>query len=387
MKKLILAFLIVALWAAGCNSPTQVSTQTSATENTPTSNTIQTSPAMPSSEGQYLSTLQNDLDPLIKNWQSIIVNQPSSPRLSYSANLVFISGVYLSQFHFSLDTLEKYAYALKEAGVSRIDMNPSLGPWLKTDPQSEADRAHIDSLVSYIHSLGLQVVINPEFMPGDLTVNQFSDYENAVLQVYPEIAKDHPDILILVHEPSTMASRMNLTISPAQWRQFVIDTSKVVKEASPSTQIGAGVLYYEMPTFRQWLDPSLDYLTLDIYDPSHFDIYIQMIQLAQQHGKSVYVEETWDSLYPGQDKTDPENLTGALAYQQADQLWLQAINLFAKAYRLTAITPFWSFTFFSYLQTGQGVFGSPYITQVRDAILQGRTTRTFSDYQQIVNGG
>jgi len=190
------------------------------------------------------------------------------------------------------------------------------------------------------------VAIDAEFMQGDLTVTRFADYKNAVLRVYPQMAKCNPDIFIITHEPSTMAYRMNLKISPLEWQQFVIDGNKVVKTAAPATKVGVGFLYYEMPTFLQCLDLPLDYLTLDIYDATHFDIYTQMVQLVQQHGKKVYIEETWGCLYPGQIMADSTILTGEPAYQQANQLWFKALDMFAKAYNLTAISPFWSFTFF-----------------------------------------
>jgi len=213
--------------------------------------------------------------------------------MTYSTNLVFISGAYMPRFHFSLDIMKKYVDALKQAGITRIDLNPSLGPWLKTDSQNQADRANFESLVKYIHESGMEVAIDAEFMPGDLTVTQFADYKNAVLRVYPQMAKCNPDIFIITHEPSTMAYRMNLKINPLEWRQFVIDVNKVVKAASPTTKVGVGFLYYEMPAFLQCLDLPLDYLTLDIYDATHFDIYTQMVHLAQQHGKKIYIEETW----------------------------------------------------------------------------------------------
>ena len=426
MDKLLVLFLIFVILAAGCNSSHQVITQPSITQNIAsmpistapltqytlfTPNTTQSSvaqtttssvsviqtPVFPtlndtqpptikpsmSTATQYLIALQNYLIPLVHNWQNIIDNQSSPSKMCYSANLVFMSGAYMPRFHFSLDVMEKYVDALKEAGVRRIDLNPSLGAWLKTDPQSMADRANFNSLINYIHESGLEVAIDAEFMQGDLTVTKFADYEKAVLSVYPQMAKCNPDILILVHEPSTMAYRMNLKISPSEWRQFVIETSKVVQAASPTTKIGVGFLYYEMPTFLQCLNLPLDYLTLDIYDPLHFDIYAQMVQLAQQSGKKVYVEETWDCLAP---VIDPGNLTNEPDYEQAHELWFQAINMFAKAYKLTAISPFWSFNFFSYLQPGQSVFGYPYITQVQNAINHGIRTPTFEAYQRLISG-
>jgi len=84
--------------------------------------------------------------------------------------------------------------------------------------------------------------------------------------------------------------------------------------------------------------------------------------------------------------TDSTILTGVPAYQQANQLWFRALDMFAKAYNLTAISPFWSFTFFSYVQPGQNVFNIPYINQVQSAINHGIRTPTFEAYQQLIGG-
>jgi|GEM_PF-5311254 len=120
-------------------SPTATTIQTTLTQNTvPGYDYTQSLPIDLSDVAatQYLINLEIILNPMIKNWQGVIARQPSPQKLTYSTNLVFISGAYMPRFHFSLDIMKKYVDALKQAGITRIDLNPSLGPWLKTDSQS-----------------------------------------------------------------------------------------------------------------------------------------------------------------------------------------------------------------------------------------------------------
>lgn len=310
------------------------------------------------------------------------VEQVSRGGLVFSANMNFAHRQYVRAC--SAELLISYADALKELGAKRIDINPGLWPWSKHD---EADIAKYDALVSHIKQIGLQLAWNPAYFPQDLRVGALADYQKAALPIYAEMARRYkPDIFTVVHEPTTMTSRMGIQASPEEWRGFVEKAVQVVKEASPQTRVAAGAMHSEMPYFETFAAmPGLDILTVDIYFLKALPTFARMAELAHTHGKEVYMEETWRYTVlkaasgDGTAKRDVANQ----AYEDLDIKWLQAMVLFANKYGLSAITPFWSTAFFTYLPESWDASDRHFLESVVQDIKAGKRTRYAQKYREL----
>ncbi|MBU0478694.1 hypothetical protein KKC91_09025 [bacterium] len=338
---------------------------------------------------QYIDIMNRVLDSIITNCQ----NQPQH-KINFSANLFFAHEVCIKNM--PLETLKKCVDALKEAGVNRIDINMGLFPWL--DNHQETIQKY-DNLIEYIRHHNLQIAINAFYGPMYHRVNSFEEWRNMALQIYPEIAKRYtPEIFIVIHEPTTMASRMGFEVSPEEWGEFVKETARVVKAVSQKTRCGAGVLadpvfiQSEQKCFDKFLSiDELEIITLDIYNIRSFDAANKMIREARRQGKKVYIEETWRSPYyvPQAGKTETlDNISamgiGNEAFQTLDVKWLEAMSLYASVWGLEAITPFWIQTFFKYVKEGGNALSQGYNLQVIEAINNEERTKTFEAFKEII---
>jgi hypothetical protein len=209
---------------------------------------------------QYLILMDKALDAIIEKCRK----QPQH-RLIFSANLFFAHEVCIKNM--PLETLKKYVDALKEAGVHRIDINMGLFPWL--DNHQETIQKY-DALIDHIHHAKLQLAINPQYSVMYHKFGKFDDWKTAALKVYPEIAQRYqPDIFVVVHEPTVMNGRMGINVSLKKWRDFTQQAAIAVKEVSPGSRCGAGILVVlqsEWKYFDEFLAlEELDIITFDIY--------------------------------------------------------------------------------------------------------------------------
>lgn len=295
-----------------------------------------------------------------------------------------------------------YADGLKAAGVQRIDINPGV-----TTMNDPASVANLDLLVRHIRQLGLQLAINPEYLSGEFTVNTFQDFQTPAMQTYPQLAaRYHPDNFVIVHEPATMAGRMGITTTPAQWDSFVRTLEPLIKAASPHTRVGAGDCsncneqaffsdFVAIPTCNASNESSgcLDFMTMDLYS-TDFSQDETFAQMAHANGKGVYMEETFAphdlpaDLPPGY----LYNPAGAEAYalvgacdsvfENMDQDWLLAMTKFDSAYGMEAITPFTTQTFFLYVSSAPDKPSDPaYVQAMTTAVQQGQLTATGLAYR------
>ena len=62
-------------------------------------------------------------------------------------------------------------YVIPCAGVDRIDINPGLSSWLHND---QPLISKYDAVIGHIRSRGLEIALNPQFTPGDLTIESFA---------------------------------------------------------------------------------------------------------------------------------------------------------------------------------------------------------------------
>jgi hypothetical protein len=318
--------------------------------------------------------------------------QPQSP-LTFGANLWFAHEAWIEGV--PQDALALYVDGLREAGARRIDMNVGLFPWLdQGTPRGDQAIAKYDAIVRRVRDAGLQLVLNPQYSPTYHRLAGFAEWTQSAPRVYEEVARRYqPDILVVVHEPTTMASRLGTTVTPSEWADFARRAAQAVKRVSPRTRCGAGGLSSEVEYFRAFLAlPEIDVLTLDIYDLDSLPIYTAMATLARQSDKPAYIAETWRTPFavpgPG-DTADTVAARGVgdQGFEALDAKWLRALTLYAGALGLEAVTPSWTQTFFKYVPEGGGDALDPaYTLEVVEALRRGERTETFFAFRALALG-
>jgi uncharacterized protein (TIGR03437 family) len=306
---------------------------------------------------------------------------------NYLANGAIVSGV-------DTQVLLDYVDGLKAAGAQRIDLNPAIDT-----VNNPALEAKYDALVQHIRELGLELAINPEFANTEAAVASFQDFQTLATQTYPIMATRYrPDRFVIVHEPTTMAARMKLQTTVAEWSGFVDAMAPLIKAGSPATLVGAGDYYGARPTglgnsaeasyYAAFVvDPNLDFTTMDVYtdDPASIAEFAQWAQMAHANNKIVYMEETgrpsflpttlpadWES-----ESDEALSVYGSGYYQFAplDAQWLAAMTAFCSANGMEAMTYFQTNTLFLYVSSGVTQATDPtYIEELITAVPLGQTT-------------
>jgi hypothetical protein len=286
------------------------------------------------------------------------------------------------------EVLIKAVDAFKEAKVDRVEFNPGQFPWLDRD---EVTIAKYDAAVARIRQHGLKLMLNPEYSTIKHKVDSFVEWRKRAVILYAELARRyHPDTFVVIHEPSTMASRMGAKAKVSDWEGFVRELARVVKENSPGTRIGAGALASEQEYFDAFVRlPEVEVLTLDIYAIQELKEYNRMIRVAQAAGKPVYIEETWRPPYfhPQRGMTLETVMlknVGNREFQELDSRWLRVMTAYAQANGLEAITPVWMFPLFSYVDGSGDLDDWSYTRAVMEAIMHGERTTTFRTLQEMV---
>ena len=333
------------------------------------------------SEEQYLAAMSQAMADIQKD----LADKPKQP-LEFSANLFYAHEAMIE--HFPVQVLLKYADALIETGVQRVDINPGLYPWVS---RNQASIEKYDALIAHLQRSGVKIAFNPQYSPHYHRVRSVREWQEKALPVYAELARRYqPDVFVVVHEPTTMAARMGSKSTPAEWREFARAAAQVVKRESPRTRIGAGGLYWEEAYFDALLTlDEIEVMTLDIYNLKGLPTYTAMIERARARGKPVYIEETWRSPYfrkrPGM-SLEQISMTGVgnAAYTQLDIQWLDTIAAYASVVGLESITPFWTTTFFAYVDRGGDAVDPAYTRRVLNAIENGERTETFQAFRALV---
>jgi hypothetical protein len=329
---------------------------------------------------QLTRHMTGQLDSFIARW-----SPKAGPRLVFSGNLFFAHGAYISQF--STDTLTGYVDALRDAGATRIDLNPTPAAWVNN--REDVIRKY-DAIVNRARAAEMEVVFNPAFVQGE-GVRGFDQLRDAARQMYGEIARRYrPDVFTVIHEPGTMGTRLGVRVSPNEWAAFAKEMAIVVKTASPTTRCSAGVLHNEGEYLDAFLKvPELEMIGFDIYAlaavESHF---VRMIESARTAGKSPYIEETWHpavEVSNGQVRVSPGGGIGRKGFEDLDGKWLRAMTVFASAMQLEAITPFWTPTFFAYGDTPAEESGVKleFLRNAEHALQRGERTSTSRTYQEL----
>jgi len=308
-------------------------------------------------EAQFIAGVNAAIQPLLGL-------APGTP-ITMSANLVYAHGLAGSKTN--LGTMLNDADGLKAAGVQRIEFNP--GYFSLSDP---AVMAKYDALVQHIRQLGLKLTINPEYIRTQMPVANFQQFQDAAVTATVQMAARYqPDNFVIVHEPDTMASRMDIHTTVADWDGFIRAVAPLVRQSSPHSRLGAGCFYgvgtqassdSEDAYFKDFAAISdLDFLTMDVYATT-FSHFQRWAQLAHAAGKGAYIEETWLPFYfvnglpPNWASVGLDNsaTVGPASSDFASLFapWMQAMALFASANGMEAVTVFDTPAFFQYGTAG-----------------------------------
>jgi hypothetical protein len=339
-------------------------------------------------ESRYINSVNSALDNLIAKFSKL----PKQPVI-FSANLLLAHGVGVQGV--PTKALLEYVDALKEAGAQRIEFNPGV-----TNVDNPEVMEKYDAVVKHIRELGLAVEINVVYArvgnrDADMQVRDFRDYTAPAVKACAQFAaRYHPDYLVPVHEPVTMDHRMGIRAGPDAWVAYLDAAIRAIKRASPNTRVGAGGWYGELPYYQAFAAmPNLDFLTIDIYTHTKFDIYDRMVQIAHAANKPVFIEETWRPAFTGPlpphaMATGVETYTikgvGSADFEDLDAKWMQAMALYACTHGIEAVTPFYSQAFFAYVTSGPDRPSDPaYSRKVIQAVAQGQRTKSFEAYRSL----
>ncbi len=341
------------------------------------------------SREQYLAAMQRALGDVITKSQALrsqagrASSAARAPRMD--VNLFYAHEAAIQQT--PLDTLRRAVDAFADAGVRRIDINMGLFPWADRDQQVIEK---YDAIIAHIRSRGMQLGINPQYSPVRRKIASFSEWRTAAIPVFEEIAARYmPDNFVVVHEPTTMSTRMGRRASETEWRDFARDAARAVKRKSPKSRIGAGGLHTEEGYLNAFLElPEVEVLTIDIYQLIALPVFNRVINRARKAGKPVYIEETWRPPYyeprPG---LTLEQLfaksVGDRAFEDLDVRWLRAMHAYAVAQGLESVTPFWMQVFFKYVDGEGDALDPAYNRQVVEAINRGERTRTYEALRDL----
>jgi uncharacterized protein (TIGR03437 family) len=346
---------------------------------------------------QTITSYTDSFNSTVGNLTSQYMASAKSPVI-IGANLYLAHGAIVGGV--STQTLLDYVDGLKAAGAQRIDFNPGL-----TTLNNSASEVKYDAVVQHIRELGLGLAINPEFnAPGDGIMTSFEQYQTMALAAYQQYAARYqPDRFVIVHEPTTMAGRMGLDTSVADWDGFVTALAAAIKSASPRTLVGAGDYFGARPNglgndtesayYADFVaNPALDFTTMDVYadDSASINQFVEWAQMAHANHKFVYIEETArpqflpNPLPANWASQSNEQLaiygSGYSAFAPLDAEWLQAMTVFASANELEAMTYFQTNTLFLYVTDSTPgaldtkAVSTAYLTNLIAAVPLGQTT-------------
>lgn len=343
--------------------------------------------ARPATTEQYIAVMNAALDRVDAKLETL----PKHPIL-LSANLFLAHGSFIK--YFALRHLILYADCLKEAGVRRIDINPAMEPWLDPNGAEAQDViGKYDGLIRHIRELGLQIALNPEYTRTDPKFVSFDEWQSAVLRAYPVLARRYkPDIFVVLHEPTTMCDRLRVPpVGPPRVREFIATVSRAVKEASPSSRIGAGVLPREISYFQAFVSlPEIQVTSLDIYNLQGLETANQIVREARAAAKPIYIEETWRTPFAGS-RDRPMNMDqgasvgiGNSRFMALDARWLRTMARYASAWGMEAVTAFWTQTLIKYNDEHDFGLSYEYNKDVTQGLERHERTATFKAFRRLV---
>lgn len=298
--------------------------------------------------------------------------------VSVGVNLIFAQGGYIKQIP-TKDILAAVD-ALADAGVTRLDVNPSVTFWVGNgDP---AAVANYKKVVARVREKGMTLAVNPLNQGVELPVKTLAAYQQLCVEAFPKMAEDlAPDTFVVLHEPSTMARRLGIQGTPAEWAKFADATADALRKAKPKLRVGVGGLGGDRKVIEAILAvKSVDTITLDVYSISSLTGDKQIAAEARKAGKRVNIEETWR---PAVEVT-PKGVTprpGAgiadAAFEKVDVEWLKMMHRYAETGPFESVTYFWASCFFLYERGDVNAENLAYQRAAARAAAEGKRTGAY----------
>ncbi len=267
--------------------------------------------------------------------------------VTHGVNLIFAHGAFINSIP-EPDIMEAID-ALAEAGINRIDINPSVMVWAG-DGDAPVRKIYTD-IAKHVHDKGMLLAVNPLNQGVSLSATSLSDYQDLCLDAFPKMVVDmRPDIFIVVHEPSTMERQLKISGSAAEWAKFASATARTIRQVDPHVYIGVGGLSLEKPILETLMKlPEMSLFTLDIYSLKTLKDDYALATEAKKLGLQVYIEETWrPSIDLKTGAQTPGATIGDNRFEGIDAEWIRAMDLVGRTGDFQSVTYFWSNCFFLY---------------------------------------
>jgi L-alanine-DL-glutamate epimerase-like enolase superfamily enzyme len=253
---------------------------------------------------------------------------------------------------------------LKEAGFKGVDLNFGAYPWNGRDKVS---LTKMEKAIERIQRDGLRVGFYPVPSGG---MRDFKAFTEVTAKWWAGLAERfQPDLITVAHEPLALSFFMASPPTLEQYTEFVKRTGEAVKKASPRTLISATLVPCTVPQELKFAErwatlPELEALSVDFYELRGFDRTNQVVAAAKAAGKRTFISETWRvAWWPKEFEREFPNSEifwmgagmGSEKYQPVDSKWIEMCAVYAAAWGMDAISPFWTQMLFKYLPKSLGV--------------------------------
>jgi len=283
---------------------------------------------------------------------------------------------------------------LRSLGIQGVVVQicfPLLDP---SFPRSEEYLQFFKNIVSEVHRHGMKILVesgvmfaNTPYSPAKIdwsaytTQSLLQGRESQVLRVAKEI---RPDYLMIGNEPTTEEMLTGLTITAADWGNFLSDTLGKI-DRSGGTLIGSGVGTWEDASYfnRVMQLQGLDFIDLHIYplgqNGALLDRALDDARQARASGKRMTISESWlYKIIPQEGKAALGNYSEAYNrdvfsfWEPLDERFLMDMTRLADTTSMDFVSFFWSRYFFAYLDyntTPKGQTTDQFNRQINQASL------------------
>lgn len=286
---------------------------------------------------------------------------------------------------------------MKEAGFAGVDIVIGFYPW------GDSDKASLDKIEKAIERIRLDGLRLGFYAVPHGNFPDFESIAKASVNVWTMLAQRfRPEVFAVTHEPVAVGQYLTPHPTLEQYTEFVKRTAAAVKKVSPKTVVGAGVVPctapQELPYAQKWVTvPEMEFVAVDFYELRGFDRTNKAVAMAKAAGKRTFIEETWRVAYwPKEaEKQFPNNQLiwmaagiGMEKYHPVDAKWIEMAAVYAAAWGMDAISPFWSQTLFKYLKTDDWketmAYGPEYNSALEKALLKGERSPLFYDVKKLI---
>lgn len=309
---------------------------------------------------------------------------------------------------------------LQSLGVTGVTVAVSYPLYTPGFPNYNEYVSFYKAVASEVHSRGLtlDVETGPIFTDtpfSELDVNYsgltFDSYVASKRQMVQAIINDmHPDYVNLGTEPDTEYLLMNIPqfLSPDGYYYYVSSVLDGLNKQG--TKIGAGIGAWDSFLQRYVTDPvayvqrymtdsRIDVITMHVYPiyGNDFNTMTRVVQLAEQHGKRIVIDEAWcsKSITPESSSIASDaNIFRRDVYgfwAPVDEQFLKELVKFSNVYNVCYLSPFWSWYLFGYLNYSSSTTNLSYnelSDMVDSAAVQNMTNSTVSPtghyYSQLI---